>query len=452
MKHLMRCLFALALVATPASAQPLDKSEMQAIVTRAGELLAAQYVYPDRARAAQAKITEALAAGDYDHITDPAIFAGRLTYDLGSVLHDKHVRVSYQGPPPTVAGAAPAPVPQPTNGGIARADRLRGNIGYIKLLSFPNPGIFRPAVDEAMRNLAGTNALIVDMRDNGGGSAESDSYFGSFFFDPAKPVQLNSIVWRTPSTNEFKIEEFWTKPVASPYLNKPVYILTSGRTFSGGEAFVYDLKARKRAIIYGETTGGGANPGGGVALNDHFGMFIPRGRAENPVTGNNWEGTGVAPDVSMDARLAFQAAMLDIVSKRQNLAGIKDQLAHETEVDPLVEAHLIHFRTTPLPGSEAAVRRNIEELARGAPNYALMSKELAEVTKTQLPELQAQMRKLGAIQSVTFKYVGPAGMDVFDVTMVNGAVRCAIFVSPDGRIESVGIGPLPKQPAATASP
>src|SRR5581483_1133514 len=209
--------------------------------------------------------------------------------------------------------------------------------------------------------------------------------------------------------------------VASPYLNRPVYILTSRRTFSGGEAFVYDLKARKRAVIYGEITGGGANPGGGTMLNARFGIFIPTGRAENPVTGTNWEGTGVAPDVTMDARLAFQAALLDIVSNRKDLAGMKDQIAHATDVDPFVEAHLLKIRTTPLPGSEAAARRNIEDLERGTPNYALMSKDLAEATRAQLPQLQADLSKLGPIRSITFKEVGPAGLDVYDVTMANGA-------------------------------
>lgn len=453
MRSLACWLVALSLATGPALAQPLDRSEKQAVVTRAGTLLADDYIYPDRALQGQATITQAMAAGVYDGIDDPVAFAHRLTDDLRAVMHDKHIFVSYRGPAPSGATAAPAPPPPPTNGGFARVDRLKGNIGYIKLLSFPTPTLFAPAADAAMRDLAGTDALIIDMRDNGGGSAESDSYFGSFFFDPAKPVQLNSIVHRTPATGSFTVTEYWAKPVASPYLNKPVYILTSARTFSGGEAFVYDLKARKRAIIYGETTGGGANPGGFQPLNTRFGLFVPTGRAENPVTKTNWEGTGVAPDVPVEAKLAFQAAALDIVSKRAGLADMKARLAQESDADPFVEAHLLKIRTTALPGSEAAVRRNIEDLARGAPQYELMSKDLAQATRAQLPRLQADLSKLGPVKSVTFKYVGPAGLDVFDVTMANGAVLSGILVQPDGKIEAAWIQPVPTSapPAAAAS-
>jgi hypothetical protein len=215
----------------PALAQPLEQKEKQAVVTRAGELLAAQYIDPSRARDDQAKITEALAAGAYDDIADPAAFAQRLTDDLVAALHDKHIFVSSELVPTPPDADTAGTTPPPTTGGFARVDRLKGNIGYIRLLSFPMPAIFIPAADEAMRDVAGTDALIIDMRDNGGGSVESDSYFGSFFFDPQKPVQLNSVVQRVPRTaNQFIRERFWTRPVATPYLNKPVYILTNART------------------------------------------------------------------------------------------------------------------------------------------------------------------------------------------------------------------------------
>jgi hypothetical protein len=446
MKRVVCTFFALLLSADPALAQPLEKSERQAVVTQAGNLLLQNYIYPHRAAEARVKIREALDDGAYDGITDATSFATRLTGDLRALLHDKHIFVSAELAP-TPPDAA-APIRPATNGGFVRVDRLKGNIGYIKLLSFPIPAIFDPAADAAMRAIADTGALIIDMRDNGGGSAESDSYFGSFFFDPAHPVELNRVVHRTAGTFDFTTAHFWTQPVPAPYLNKPVAILTSARTFSAGEAFVYDLKARGRATIYGETTGGGANPGGGRVLNFRFSMFVPTGRAENPVTGTNWEGVGVAPDVAVEAKVAFQAALRDMVSKRKDLAGVKDQLAQETEAGPLVEAHLLKIRTTPLPGSEAAVRRNIEDLAHGTPDYKLMSKDLADTTRLQLPRLEAEMRKLGPIRSLTFKEVGPGGLDVYDVTMANGAIQSGIFVSPDGTIQSAWIRPGPPSAAS----
>ncbi len=427
-----------------ALAQPLEQKEKQAVVTRAGQLLVAQYIDPRRARDAQAKITEALAAGAYDGIADPAAFAQRLTDDLVAALHDKHIFVSSELVPTPPDADATGTTPSPTIGGFARVDRLKGNIGYIRLLSFPMPAIFIPAADEAMRDVAGTDALIIDLRENSGGSVESDSYFCSFFFDPQKPVQLNSVVQRVPRTsNQFTRARFWTRPVATPYLNKLVYILTSARTFSAGEAFAYDLKARGRAVIYGETTGGAANPGSARLLGPRFGIFIPTGRIDNPVTGTSWEGAGVAPDVPVDAKRAFQAAARDILSKRTDLAGVKGELAVETDVNPFVEAQLLNIRTTPLPGSEAAVRRNIEDLVHGTPNYKLMSKDLAETTKLQLPRLQHDLGNLGPILSVTFKYVGSQGLDVFDVTMAKGSLQSGIFVEPDGKIDTEWIRPMP---------
>ena len=407
-------------------------------------MLTDRYIFPDRALAAKAKIDAALAAGAYDPVDDPRVFAERLTEDLQSVTHDKHMRVTAMGGPPPAG--PPQPPPPQTSGGFARVDILKGNIGYIRLLNFPPPRAFNPAAEEAMRDLAGTDALIIDMRDNGGGSADSDSYFGSFFFDPAKPVALNSIVNRTPATNTFTTTEFKTRPVATPYLNKPVYILTSSRTFSGGEAFIYDLQVLKRVSIYGETTGGGANPGGVFPIGGRFGIFIPQGRAENPATKTNWEGVGVKPDHPMEAKLAFQAALSDAVAQllktKANDAALiaaKADLAQQTEPAPFVQAALLKFRTTASPGTEAALRRQIEGLQKSQPDYAELSDGLANVTRQQAPTLEQTMARLGALKSITFSGVGPAGGDLYQVAFEHGQTEWQIApLTPDGKIDGLG--------------
>jgi C-terminal processing protease CtpA/Prc len=239
------------LMASHAMAQrtPLEKSEKEEVVETVANILTVNYVYPDRAALAKIKITDAMAAGDYEGIADPSTFA--------------------------------------------RVDRLKGNIGYIKLLGFPPPGPFNLVADQAMGDLVSTDALIIDMRDNGGGNPNSVAYLCSYFFDPKTPVHINDLIYRKPGTNEFITTEFWTKSVATPYLRKPVYLLTSKRTFSGGEEFVNDLKMQKRAKVFGETTGGGANPGGDMPINSRFSIFVPSGRAENPVTKTSWDGTGI---------------------------------------------------------------------------------------------------------------------------------------------------------------
>jgi len=450
MRRLFSSLIVAAFVAMLSSATaqtlapPFDKVAKQDTVKKIGAVLTDRYVFPDRAAQAKAKIDAAMASGDYDAIADPNEFAQRLTADLQSVTHDKHLRVSYAGGPPP-AGVPQAPLP-PTNGGFARIDRLKGNIGYIRLLGFPDPSEFDPAADDALRDLAGTDALIIDMRDNSGGSAASDRDFASFFFDPAKPVQVNSVISRKASTNEFTTTEFWTKPVATPYLNKPVYILTSRRTFSAGEAFVYDLQVQKRVSIYGETTGGGANPGGGFPVGYPFGLSVPTGRAENPVTKTNWEGVGIIPDHPVDEKLAFQAAMLDAVTqllKTKNndpaLTAVKAALVQQTEPAPLVEAALLKFRATASPGTEAALRRQIEGLEKGQPDYDEMGPVLISVTHQQLPILEQTIARLGALKSIAFNSVGQDGADVYEVEFEHGQTEWLILpLTPDGKVNSLG--------------
>ena len=128
------------------------------------------------------------------------------------------------------------------------------------------------------------------------------------------PVHLNDLYWRTPKTTSGEIQQFWTTIVpAPPYIDKPIYVLTSADTFSGGEEFAYDLQTQKRATLVGETTGGGANPGRVVRLTEHFGAFIPNGRAINPITKTNWEGVGVTPDIPTKADAALVTAYVALL-------------------------------------------------------------------------------------------------------------------------------------------
>lgn len=433
----------------PAMAQgvPLEQSEKRTVIERAGELLIANYIFPDLALQAKAKIMGALIAGKYDAITEAPAFAQRLTLDLQSVTHDRHMRVFAAS-----TNAAPADDVQPTSpltyAGFERVDRLTGNIGYIKLDSFLDPGPFQETASKAMADLANSDALIIDMRDNGGGRPELVDYLCSFFFDPKTPVHINDLIFRTAGTNEFTTTQSWTKPVSEPFLGKPVYILTSKRTFSGGEEFVNDMKVQKRAKIIGETTGGGANPGNRNEIDPRFEIFVPDGRPENPITRTNWEGTGVAPDVGVDEKQALQTAVREILAQQAAKSGaanggtMNNSLAPGIDAYAFVEAHFLTVRTTALPNSAFAVRRNIEELARGRPNYDLMSDDLAHVTKAHLAQFRAELSELGAIQAVTFKYVAPSGLDVYDVRMADGSVQSGIFVSPNGKIESAWIHPV----------
>lgn len=439
--------------AAVAAAQPLDQAEKRAVVEKAGELLTANYIFPDRATEAKAKLDAALAGGDYESITTPEAFAEKLTSDLQSVTHDKHVRV-FPPPaprPPAGATAAPTPAPQRVYAGFSRVDRLKGNIGYIKLLNFPDPdGPFGLTANQAIADLAHTNALIIDMRDNGGGSPDGVAYLCSFFFDPNTPVHINGFVNRKSGTNEFSTQEFYTRPVPVSYLGKPVYLLTSKRTFSGGEEFLYDLQIQKRARLVGGVTGGGANPGGIRPLPSRFAIFIPGGRAVNPVTKTNWEGTGVRPELAVEETLAFQAAMREIVaSNPAKYAALKAEVASQSSEDGFVEASLLKFRDQPQPGGEAAVRSLFSGMASGKPDYAQMSEKVAKGIKSGLDLFHADMSKAGEAMSVTFTGVGPAGLDNYELKTATSTVRFAVYLGADGKIVTTNFGPpqpLPSQP------
>jgi C-terminal processing protease CtpA/Prc len=165
------------------------------------------------------------------------------------------------------------------------------------------------AADDAMRNLSDTAALIIDMRDNGGGHPASVAYLASFFLDPGKQVHLNDLIWRNRGTSTFRTESFWSSPTPVRYLGKPLYVLVGPKTYSAGEEFAYDLHVLKPATVVGATTRGGANPGGLNDLGSDLFVVVPTGRAENPITRSNWGGVGVQPDVRVTPEATQETAI-----------------------------------------------------------------------------------------------------------------------------------------------
>ena len=157
----------------------------------------------------------------------------------------------------------------------------------------------------AMAFLANCDALIIDLRDNGGGNPEMIQLLSSYFFS-GEPRHLNSFYYRLDE----KTEQYWTLPYVpgSKLADTDLYVLTSSYTFSGAEEFTYNLKNMKRATIVGETTGGGAHPVRMEILNDHFAIGVPYARAVNPISKTNWEGTGIEPDVKVPAAQALDKA------------------------------------------------------------------------------------------------------------------------------------------------
>ena len=313
----------------PAPDMPIDAATRSAVIDILLKELNDTYVFAETAKKMETDIRARAAAKEYDAITGSRGFAEKLTADLQGVSKDKHLRVRYSHDKlptrqdrrePTAAEIEERKwFNRRVNYGFEKIERMNGNIGYIDLRGFNDHEAGAETVAAAMTFLQNTEALIFDLRQNGGGNPDMIALISSYLFGD-KPVHLNDLFWR----KENKTDEFWTKPDLAKvkFTNKDIYVLTSSYTFSGAEEFAYNLKNLKRATIIGETTGGGAHPGGMVRLGDHFGVFIPIGRAINPISKTNWEGTGVEPDIKLPKEQALKTAYLMALNK--SAAGLKD--------------------------------------------------------------------------------------------------------------------------------
>jgi C-terminal processing protease CtpA/Prc len=233
-------------------------------------------------------------------------FAALLTTQMRDVSDDLHLEVVYN----------PTPSPQPSpqefartlaalqgdNCSFKKVQILPHNIGYLKLDAFLDPSVCGSAATAAMASLNRADALIFDLRDNRGGTAEMVSLICSYLFDHPE-YMFDPRRVPTPQS--------WTSSPApgSNLANKPVFILTSSTTISAAEQFTYDLKMLKRATIVGETTAGGAHAGVWHRIDDHYGMAIPESRAVNPYSKSDWEATGIQPDIKVPAATAFRTAL-----------------------------------------------------------------------------------------------------------------------------------------------
>jgi hypothetical protein len=307
----------------------LDASLRAAVIAALAREVQARYVFPDVAARIAREVTTRQANGEYDAISDPAAFSALLTEQVRAISGDKHLGVQYGAAPLPVTGgppggpgpAGPGSIGPLINYGFVRVERLPGNIGYVDPRVFvdTNAGSGDTAA-AAMSFLAHTDALIFDLRQNGGGFPTMIQLLGSYLFGP-EPVLLNTLYFREGD----RTEEWWTLPEVPGRRygeQKPVYVLTGAQTFSAGEEFAYDLQALGRATIVGEVTGGGANPGELVPLADGFAAFIPFGQAINPVTGTNWEGSGVQPDVAVPATDALTTAQILALRRRLESGGV----------------------------------------------------------------------------------------------------------------------------------
>jgi hypothetical protein len=305
---LKTALTALAVLTAAAQGKPADPQ----LIAEVCQTIRDNYVFPEVAQRTADHIAARAEAGHYDHLEGRDL-AAALTRDLRAFTKDRHFSASAlpEGwtPPEERDQERQEPFDprQHAPYGVQKVERLAGNVGYLDLRGFHPAEHAGDAILSAVRLLQGSSTVILDLRKNGGGDPATVQLLCSYFFDAAEPVHLNSLYFRPADSTT----EFWTNAEYPDLVmpETPVYVLTSPYTFSGAEECAYNLQTRKRATIVGETTGGGAHPVDGYAVANTLMLMVPVGRAINPVTNTNWEGTGVAPDVAVPADEALDTAL-----------------------------------------------------------------------------------------------------------------------------------------------
>jgi hypothetical protein len=301
-----------------AQAPTLDAAKKQAIVDEIATLFNKNYIFADKARKVEEALRAKLAAGDFDKLAVAPDFARAVGAVILDVSKDRHTGFAFN---PAMAedfrrlgGQSEEEAKKVRekqleearrdNFGFRKVERLAGNIGYLDFRVFESPSDAGPTAVAAMNFLAHCDAVIVDLRQNGGGDPAQIQLISSYFFE--EPVHLNDLYARATD----RTENYWTLPYVpgARAAKADLYVLTSARTFSGAEEFSYNLQNLKRATIIGETTGGGAHPTNAMIVQHDYILRVPFARAINPVSKTNWEGTGVTPDIAIPAAEAFDRA------------------------------------------------------------------------------------------------------------------------------------------------
>jgi hypothetical protein len=294
----------------------IDAAERSHVIEALSAMLKQSYVLEEPAEKMAEALAKHQAGGDYDGVTNGWIFANALTEDVRKISGDKHLVVGFSpiangapvrgpyGMDPRLAGSADC--------GFERSETLPGDIGYIKIDQFIDPNRCESKAAEVLRSVKGSKALVFDLRDAVGGNAGMVTFLIGQLFD--QPVRLSALRSRDPA--EFRELHWATHLPGLSFAATPVYVVTSSKTFSAAEWFAYDLQALKRATVVGEVTAGGAHPSRPERIDERFEVNLPYAEAVNPITGGNWERSGVQPVVRVAAADALSTA-LDLAQRRR---------------------------------------------------------------------------------------------------------------------------------------
>ena len=308
----------IALVLNMSLSKAQDKSftkeYKEQVIQSLSQLMNDYYVFPEIAKLTEEHLNAQLSDGYFDQFENDETFAAALTESVQAINKDKHMRIR-PNPPYTAPEKSQERVVEEhlarinrsrkSNSGFNTVKILEGNVGYLDLRGFAGLESGKEVADAYMKLMSRTDAIIIDLSKNGGGSPNMVQYLCSYFFN--QKLLLNSLYWREGN----RTQEFWTLDevggIRMPDI--PLFIITAERTFSAAEEFSYNMQTQKRATLVGQTTGGGANPGGTRRINENLSVFIPTGRAINPITKSNWEGVGVIPEAETSVEDSYDKAV-----------------------------------------------------------------------------------------------------------------------------------------------
>jgi hypothetical protein len=355
-----------------------DCAYKNGVLQKIAGLLESKYVLSDKAKGFADEFKVKCASGAYDSCPTAKEFAAKVTADLIAITHDKHLNFRVIVPSDVgekASGSLHHPVRYfrlraKENAGFYKLEWIEPRIGYVDLRRFYSFDQAKDMAAAAMKFLANAQAIIIDVRENGGGSGD---YLSSYFLP--YPTQLSGSYSRQTGS----LTEFWTRRDIGmePRLDVPLFILTGPNTFSASESFAYDMQSRKRATLIGEPTKGGAHSVDVFGIDDQFEFYISTERAISPVTGGNWEGTGVIPDIRVPAAAALDAAVVEAKKAAEAYGGGKDAGLKKAveEMQTLADNAAKLYRE----GKKEAADAALDSLFKIAQNAGLVSQFFLEV-------------------------------------------------------------------------
>jgi len=347
----MKCpliiLFALSIQALYSQETILSDEYKKETIEKLSLLIQDFYIYPDVAKKTSEHLYKQYEARHFDKYQHNESLATALTESVQSINKDKHMRIMsnapYIAPQNTLEAKSVHRMGQinnyrSINHGFKELKMLEGNVAYLDLRMFAPMDRAKEIADAYMKLLSLADAVVIDLTQNGGGNPSMVQYLCSYFFD--KKLHLNSLYYREGD----RTEEYWTleEVGGKKLVDIPLFIMIGEETFSGAEEFSYNMQTRKRATIIGQTSAGAANPGGTRGINEHLSVFIPTGRAINPITHTSWEGIGVQPEIITKKEETFDQAL----KEAQKAADLfrKDKLESYIQLQRKLNQSLENFK------------------------------------------------------------------------------------------------------------